>query len=110
MIFQVAYDASSQSVAIGAGVVWDDAYAALEPFNVSVVGGRSSGVGVAGFTLGGGYSWKTNQYGLGIDSVLGYELVLPNGTCTTVTPTSYPDLFFGLRVRITFCENYLTVS
>ena len=32
----------------------DDVYAALEPFNVSVVGGRVSGVGVAGFTLGGG--------------------------------------------------------
>jgi FAD/FMN-containing dehydrogenase len=50
----VTYSAASQTAAIGAGLVWDDVYAALEPFNVSVVGGRVSGVGVAGFTLGGG--------------------------------------------------------
>lgn len=29
-------------------------YAALAPYGVNVVGGRVSGVGVAGFTLGGG--------------------------------------------------------
>jgi FAD/FMN-containing dehydrogenase len=59
-----------------------------------------TGVGVAGFTLGGGYSWKTNQYGLTIDTVQSFELVLPNGTVTTVTATSNADLFFGLKVRI----------
>jgi FAD/FMN-containing dehydrogenase len=56
-----------------------------------------TGIGVAGFTLGGGYSWKTNQYGLSIDTVQSFELVLPNGTVTTVTATSNADLFFGLR-------------
>lgn len=35
-------------------LTWDDAYEALQPHGVSVVGGRVSGVGVAGFTLGGG--------------------------------------------------------
>lgn len=38
-------------------------YAALEPHGVNVVGGRVSGVGVGGLTLGGGYSWLSNQYG-----------------------------------------------
>jgi len=51
---EVTYDAKSQSVQVGAGLVWDDVYAALEPYGVNVVGGRVSGVGVAGFTLGGG--------------------------------------------------------
>jgi FAD/FMN-containing dehydrogenase len=50
----VQYSAASQTAEIGAGLVWDDVYAALEPHGVSVVGGRVSGVGVAGFTLGGG--------------------------------------------------------
>lgn len=54
---QVAYDATAQTVTIGAGLVWDDVYAALEQYNVNVVGGRVSGVGVAGFTLGGGTLW-----------------------------------------------------
>jgi len=34
-----------------------------------------------------GYSYKSNQYGLAIDNVAGYELVLPNGTIKHVTPT-----------------------
>jgi FAD/FMN-containing dehydrogenase len=50
----VTYDSASQTVVVGAGLVWDDVYAALEPHGVNVVGGRVSGIGVAGFTLGGG--------------------------------------------------------
>lgn len=51
---EIDYDATSQTVEVGAGLIWDDVYTALEPFNVNVVGGRVTGVGVAGFTLGGG--------------------------------------------------------
>ena len=83
-------------------MIWDDVYSALAPHNVNVVGGRTSGVGVAGFTLGGGYSWKTNQYGLTLDTVQAFELVLPNGVVTNVTAKSNPDLFFGLKVRALF--------
>ncbi|KAF4621264.1 hypothetical protein D9613_000225 [Agrocybe pediades] len=93
----VKYDAHSQTAEIGAGLVWDDVYAALEPHNVSVVGGRVSGIGVAGFTLGGGYSWLTNQHGLTVDTVVAYELVKPNGQVGVVTEASDPDLFFALK-------------
>ena len=44
-----------------------------------------------------GYSFQTNQYGLSIDNVAGYELVLPNGTIKAVTSED-EDLWFGLRV------------
>ena len=44
-----------------------------------------------------GYSWKTNQYGLTIDNIESFELVLPNGTIETVTSKN-EDLWFGLRV------------
>ncbi|KAF8156106.1 FAD-binding domain-containing protein [Crassisporium funariophilum] len=93
----VIYDAPSQTVQIGPGLIWDDVYAALEPHNVNVVGGRVTGVGVAGFILGGGYSWKTNQYGLTIDTVTAFELVKPSGSIVTVTQASDPNLFFGLK-------------
>jgi hypothetical protein len=39
---------------IGAGLIWDDVYAALDQQNVAVLGGRVTGVGVAGFLTGGG--------------------------------------------------------
>jgi len=44
-----------------------------------------------------GYSFKSSQYGLAIDNVAGYELVLPNGTIEHVTQKDQ-DLWFGLRV------------
>ncbi|CAE6344847.1 unnamed protein product [Rhizoctonia solani] len=92
-----AADGSVGTVEIGAGLVWDTVYARLEPLGVNVVGGRVTGVGVAGFTLGGGYSWLSNQYGLTIDTVTAFEVVLPNGTITTATEKTNPDLFFGLK-------------
>lgn len=44
-----------------------------------------------------GYSYKTNQYGLAIDNIIGFNLVLPNGTVAYVTQSTHPDLFFGLK-------------
>ncbi|KAI0036361.1 FAD-binding domain-containing protein [Vararia minispora EC-137] len=92
----VVLHANESTVDIGAGCLWDDVYEALDGTGVNVVGGRVSGVGMAGFTLGGGYSWKTNQYGFSLDNVVAFELVLPNGVITTVTEDD-TDLFFGLR-------------
>ena len=47
-----------------------------------------------------GYSWKSNQYGLTVDTVTAFELVKPDGNVVTVTKASDPELFFGLKVRI----------
>lgn len=107
MILQIKYTSSAQTATIGAGLIWDTVYEYLEPYGVNVVGGRVTGVGVAGFILGGGYSWKTNQYGLAIDTVQAFELVLPNGNVTTVTSTSNAELFFGLKVIVTICDKSL---
>lgn len=51
---EITYSEAEQTVTIGAGLIWDDVYAALAPHGVNVVGGRVTGVGVAGFILGGG--------------------------------------------------------
>ncbi len=115
---EVTYDSATQTAVIGAGNVWDDVYEILNAQGVNVVGGRVTGIGVAGFTLGGGmyddytamiyllngclsegYSWLSNQYGLALDNVVAYELVVPNATVVTVTEENDPDLFFSLKVR-----------
>ncbi len=112
---QIKYDASSQTVAVGAGLLWDEVYDALEPYGVNVVGGRVPGVGVAGFSLGGGrylmfglwdnvlthrtgYSWLTNEHGLTLDTIVELELVEPSGRVSSITQHSDPDLFFALKV------------
>ncbi|KAK0229777.1 FAD-binding domain-containing protein [Armillaria nabsnona] len=94
---EVTYDAATQTAVIGAGNIWDDVYEILDAQGVNAVGGRVTGIGVAGFTLGGGYSWLSNQYGLALDNVVAYELVVPNATVVTVTEENDPDLFFSLK-------------
>ncbi|KAK0538478.1 putative elongator complex protein 1 [Tilletia horrida] len=94
---EVTYDKASNVVRYGMGLVWDDVYRALEPFDVKVTGGRVTNVGVAGFSLGGGYSFITNQYGLTSDGAVAYDLVTPQGLILHVTKKSYPDLFFLLQ-------------
>ena len=50
----IKVDPAAATVEVGAGLTWDQVYAALEPYNATVVGGRTPGIGVAGLTLGGG--------------------------------------------------------
>lgn len=61
----VTYDHTTQTATIGAGLIWDDVYTALEPYGVNLAGGRVSGIGVAGFTLGGGKSASPHILRLG---------------------------------------------
>ncbi|KAK7032233.1 hypothetical protein VNI00_013191 [Paramarasmius palmivorus] len=93
----VEYNENQSTAKIGAGLTWGEVFAALEPHGVKAVGGRVPNVGVAGFVLGGGYSYFTDQYGLAIDTVVAYDLVLPNGTFIEVKEQSSPDLFFALK-------------
>ncbi|KAA1473356.1 FAD dependent oxidoreductase [Dentipellis sp. KUC8613] len=65
----IAYDNISHTVELGAGLTWEQVYEGLEPYGVNVVGGRVP---------------------------TAFELVLPNGTVTSVTADD-GDLWFGLR-------------
>ena len=58
-----------------------------------------------------GYGYTTSQYGLTIDNVAGYELVLPNGTVLNVTSKD-EDLWFGLRVsrKVRYMPVFLKVT
>jgi FAD/FMN-containing dehydrogenase len=51
---EVVYDSSTETVEIGSGLIFDEVYEALAPYNRSIAGGRVAGIGVGGFLLGGG--------------------------------------------------------
>ena len=52
----VTYNSTAKTVDYGTGLFWEDVYRALEKDKVNVVGGRVTGVGVGGLSLGGGWS------------------------------------------------------
>lgn len=61
-------------VRLGTGHTLVSAYSALEPYNLTFLGGRVDTVGVAGFTLGGGLSNLSPKFGLAMDNVFEYEV------------------------------------
>lgn len=77
----VDFTADGQNLRVGAGTRWIKVYDFLRDrqSRKTVIGGGCAGVGVAGFTLGGGYSFISRSYGLGCDNVPGMEFVSTEG-------------------------------
>lgn len=59
--------------------------------------GADPGVGIYGWTIGGGHGALTRLYGLGVDSLLSIDLILANYTIITASETQNKDLFRALR-------------
>lgn len=58
----------------GPGLVLRDAYAALQPYNLTYLAGRTADVGLAGYTIGGGLTSLAAKFGLALDNVYEYEV------------------------------------
>ncbi|KAJ1336171.1 prosolanapyrone-II oxidase [Microdochium nivale] len=91
------YDAENKIASINPGATWQSAYDALEPFGVSVPGGRAGIVGVAGFTLGGGYSYYFNSRGFATDNVINFEVVIGDGQVVNANADENADLWRALK-------------
>ncbi|KAG8159634.1 hypothetical protein KVR01_010271 [Diaporthe batatas] len=85
------------TVSVGPGQRWGDVYTALDPYQVSVIGGRMPNIGVGGVILGGGYHHFSAKYGLAADNVKSFEIVLADGTIATADATKNSDLFWALK-------------
>ncbi|KAI9699452.1 MAG: hypothetical protein M1836_003063 [Candelina mexicana] len=81
----------------GPGNTWGSVYEQLDARNLTVIGGRESGVGVGGLTLGGGMSFFSGQHGFACDNVQNYQVVLADGKIVDINQKSNPDLYFALR-------------
>lgn len=84
-------------VDIGPGATWGLVYRTLEPYGLSVAGGRASSVGVGGLTLGGGLSFFSPQVGFVCDAMVNFEVVLADGSVVNANDNSNPDLAIALR-------------
>ncbi len=88
---------SSDKVEVQAGARWEDVYKLMNSQQL-VLGGMCPLVGVAGYTLGGGYSILSRKYGLAIDNLVSMRMVVANGSKVLfINETVNPDLFWALR-------------
>lgn len=82
---------------VGAGVRWRTVVDAAAPLGLLPLAGSSSGVGVVGYTTGGGVGPLARTYGLASDRVRALDVVTGTGRLLRTTPTEHGDLFWGLR-------------
>ncbi|TGO65532.1 hypothetical protein BCON_0002g01180 [Botryotinia convoluta] len=89
---------SDNSIAsIGPGLRGGAVYEALDPYGVSVIGGRIPQVGVGGLILGGGLSHFSAQHGLAADNIKNFEVVLASGEIVNANAKKNSDLFWALK-------------
>ena len=86
------------TVRIGAGQRLGEVYLQLmNAGGYTLPGGRCPGVGVAGFTQGGGIGAAARPLGWMVDSLLSVRGVTPDGNVITANSTSNPELFWAIK-------------
>ncbi|KAG8928898.1 hypothetical protein FRC02_006237 [Tulasnella sp. 418] len=89
---------AAPALTVQAGEQWIDVYKAAHENNVTVVGGFARSVGAAGgWALGGGHSPLGQKYGMGVDNIVQFTLVTPDGEHRTANDFDNTELFWALR-------------
>ncbi|KAK0458559.1 FAD-binding domain-containing protein [Desarmillaria tabescens] len=107
---------SYRAITMGAGVPFQDVYEFADANNVTIIGAYHQTVTPSGgwvmasnsrldqitYTLiyaiqGGGHSVLTPVYGFGVDRVLQFKIVTPDGKFRVANEFQHPDLFWALR-------------
>ncbi len=93
----VEIDSDRRIARVQPGALWGDVVAPAGEFGLAGLAGSSAGVGVVGYSLGGGLGWLGRRYGLAANSVTAVELVNAAGELVRVDADSDPELFWALR-------------
>src|SRR3954452_7140853 len=81
----VHVDPVAKTARANAGVTWGEFDRETQLFGVHTPGGRMTGTGVGGFTLGGGYAWTSAKHGLACDNLISAQVVLADGSVVTAS-------------------------
>ena len=105
----VNYIEKGQLIEVGSGCSWGTVYSQLANIDRNFVAGvTSNAVGVSDYLLCGGYSLKSNMFGLGIDYISEVEMVLPSGDIVVVNerPGASSKMLKELQVRHVFFSGF----
>jgi FAD/FMN-containing dehydrogenase len=87
----------NRAARISGGARGSDVVAVTDPLGLAPVAGSFGGVGMAGFTLGGGYGALIGRFGLALDNLLAAEVVLADGRVVVANHDNEEELFWALR-------------
>lgn len=92
----ISVNPEARTATIGAGALWGEVIQASAPHGLAPLSGSSPTVGVVGYLLGGGFGILARKYGLAVDHIRRFRVVLPDGSVADATPDAEPDLFWAL--------------
>lgn len=93
----VSVDAESRSARVEPGALWSDVIPKAQTHGLMGLAGSSSGVGVVGYTLGGGDGWFGRKHGFAAESVGEADVVTADGELVKASADENADLFWGLK-------------
>jgi FAD/FMN-containing dehydrogenase len=93
----VEVDGDARIARAEGGATWLDFDTATQGLGLVTPGGVVGSTGVTGLTLGGGIGHLTAQHGLTCDSLVGAEVVTPDGSVVKARIEENPELLWGLR-------------
>ncbi|MBW0542198.1 hypothetical protein O181_081913 [Austropuccinia psidii MF-1] len=94
----IAVNISSGEATIGAGTrLGDMAISLYEQGRRALPHGSCPYVGLGGHAAFGGFGLASRQWGLTLDTIVGHEVVLANGSIVSTSKTTNSELFWALR-------------
>jgi FAD/FMN-containing dehydrogenase len=93
----VSLDLAARTATVQAGALWSDVVAPAAAHDLVGLHGFAAGVGVAGYTLGGGIGWLSRREGFASTHVRAFDVVGADGEARRIDAASDPDLFWALR-------------
>ncbi|AEA23706.1 FAD linked oxidase domain protein [Pseudonocardia dioxanivorans CB1190] len=93
----VAIDRAERTARVQAGATWRQVIDAAAPHGLAPLNGSSSGVGVVGYTTGGGLGPMARRFGFAADHVRRFTIVTADGVARDVDERCDPDLFWAVR-------------
>lgn len=88
-------DPDSMTSTVGAGVTWGEYNQELNAYGLHNPGGSCNSVGMAGYTMGGGYGYTSMRWGIACDSLIEVRVVTASGEIVTANANSHPELLWA---------------
>jgi len=92
----VSIDPVARTATVGAGTVWQQVLDAAAPYGLAGLSGSAPGVGVVGYTVGGGLGPIARTFAFAADHVRALQVLTARGELLAVDADRDPDRFWAI--------------